>query len=99
MGTKMKIKDKEFLIWFFKRLVYKHDENNDIVQKLNNFLSQNIMIPKQIDIKIIDKVCKKFYPDFDIEKAPDLSYIGWSEKERDNTRLLIIETIKELSQT
>ena len=98
MGTKMKTEDREFLSWFFKRLIYKYDENRTIIQKLGDFVSKNIVIPKQIDIKIIDKVCKRFYPDFDIEKVPELNYIGWNEKERNNTRSLIIETIKELAK-
>lgn len=94
----MNIKNKQFISWLFNRLQNKHKEDLSVIQSLGNFVSNNIIIDKHIDISVIDKVCKKFFPDFDIDRVQDIN-IGFIDKERDHMRNMIIESIKELSKS
>lgn len=93
----MNTRNKEFIRWLFSRLQNKHKEDISVIQGLGSFIANNIIMSKKIDNTTIDKVCKKFYPDFDIERESDIN-IGFTDKERCHMRNMILETITELSK-
>lgn len=93
----MNTKNKKFISWLFSRLQHKYNEDISVIQELGNFIANNIIMSKKINISTIDNVCKKFYPDFDIERTAGLD-IGFNDSERNSIRNMILESIKELSK-
>lgn len=93
----MNTKNKQFIRWLFDRLQNKHHEDLSVIQELGEFIASNIIFPKKLEISKIDRVCKQFYPDFDIERTSGLD-IGFSEAERNHMRMMVVESIKELSK-
>lgn len=93
----MNTKNKQFIQWLFSRLQNKYKEDLSVIQGLGDFISSNMIIPKQIQVSTIDNICKKFYPDFDIERTDGLD-IGFNDAERNHMRGMIVESIKELSK-
>lgn len=83
----------EFLKWLSSRLQFKFKEDNTITNSLNNILVNYKLIPKKIPIELIDEICKKHYPDFDLEKVPDLN-MGYTHTERMQIRNFVIDIIK-----
>lgn len=83
----------EFLGWLANRLQFKFKEDPTITNSLNNILSNYKLIPKRIPIELIDEICKKHYPDFDLEKVSDLN-MGYTNKERMQIRDFVIDIIK-----
>jgi hypothetical protein len=86
-------KDKSFLLWFIKRLKNKHKEDPEVIKQLSNLLSNNVMLPKELSLDTIDKQCKLFYPDFDLDRSPEFTF-GYSENERQHMRRMIVSVIQ-----
>ena len=93
----MNIENKNFITWLFHRLSNKHKEEISVIQNLSNFVSTNFIFSKNIDLSTTDAICKKFYPDFDIDRVPEIN-IGYTDKERNHMRTMIIEIIKTLDK-
>ena len=52
-----------------------------------------VLLPKQIPTDIINQLCIKHYPDFHLDKSPDLN-IGYTEPERLQIKNLILDIIQ-----
>lgn len=87
----------EFLTWLSSRLRFRFKEDDVIVGDLDNILLNYKLIPKKISIDLIDNICKKHYPDFELEKVPDLN-MGYTEQERMQIRNFVIDIIKLTTQ-
>lgn len=88
---------KEFLNLLCARLKNKYQENDIIVHKLQKIQEQYVLVPKHIDIVSLDKICKKFYFDFDMDKAPDIN-MGYTEDERTRIRVMIVNVLNEFTK-
>lgn len=97
MLTATEIKSNEFLNWLLNRLKFKYKEDNVILNQVSNLLDNYILFPKKIPINFIDQICKKHYPDFEIDKTPDLN-IGYSDKERMQIRNFVVSIIEDVSK-
>lgn len=86
-----------FLGWLFNRLKFKYHEDETILYQIKDIYSNYILFPKKIPIDIIDKICKKHYPDFDIDKTPDLN-IGYTNNERLQIKQFIVSVIEDVSK-
>lgn len=89
---------KKFIIWLSNRLKNKYHENDEIVSIIENISTQYLLINKSIKKNVIDDLCKKYYPDFDIEKTTGLN-IGYSKEEQNNIRSMFIDVVNTLSKT
>lgn len=87
----------EFLNWLSSRLRFRFKEDEAIVGDLDKILLNYKLIPKKIPIELIDNICKKHYPDFELEKVPDLN-MGYTEQERMQIRNFVIDVIKLTTQ-
>lgn len=85
-----------FLNLLSSRLKHKYSEEDIIIYKLDEIKNNFILLPKKIDIQTLDKICKKFYFDFDMEKSEDMK-MGYTEEERSRIRVMMINIIKEFS--
>ena len=88
---------KDFLSLLASRLKHKYKESEEILSKLNNIQSEYTIIPKKIDITTIDKICKKFYYDFDMDKCTDIK-LGYTEEERNRIRIMMVNIVNEFSK-
>jgi|LakMenE18May11ns_1017448.scaffolds.fasta_scaffold9241564_2 hypothetical protein len=94
---KRQINPEGLLYWTINRLKYKHKEDQKILLELSRVLENYKLFPRKLPLEFIDSICKKHYPDFDLEKTPDMN-IGYTDKERMQIRNLIVEIIKDISQ-
>jgi hypothetical protein len=92
----MKRKHKKFIGWFINRLRNKHHEDPEVVDEIVGFLQNHIFLKRQTTVQSLDKICKEFYPDFDIDRNPDIAF-GYTEEERNHMRKMIVKAINELS--
>ena len=88
----MTTKNKDFLEWLVKRLANKYHEDDIIVKQLNSIRNDFFIVPKKISISLINSLCRKHFPDFDMDKCPEFSG-GFDEDERRRIRNLIIDTL------
>jgi hypothetical protein len=88
---------KKLINWVINRLEYKYKENIEIISSLKSLEENFIFIPKKIPIKFVDNICKKHYPDFDMEKTSDLNF-GFNEKERMILRNFVINILSQSSE-
>lgn len=84
----------EFLNLLSARLKHKYKENVIIINKIDQIKDKFILLPKQINIDTLDKICKKFYFDFDMEKSTDIN-LGYTEDEKNKIRTMIIGILYE----
>jgi len=81
--------DDKFLSWFYNRVGTKHQESTIIVNRLKNIFTNNRKAIKRIPSpEFIEKMCEKYYPDFNMDKADDLKW-GYTTKERESIRAFI----------
>jgi uncharacterized linocin/CFP29 family protein len=90
--------DKKFIFWFINRLKNKHKENPEILNQFEAIVSNHLFVKKSVPKDMVDNICKKHYPDFDIERADDFA-LGYTEKDRDHMRNMIVDIINELAKT
>lgn len=86
-----------FLTLLCSRLKYKYSEDNIILYKLEQIRDNYLLLPKKIEVDMLDKICKKFYFDFDMEKSEDMK-LGYTEDERSRIRVMMLNIIKEFSK-
>lgn len=74
--------------WLINRLIHKygHSPNDQIVELFQKLLI-SIRKPYTIDmdLKSFDKIISRYYPDFLLEKTPEMN-VGFSEQERNTLR-------------
>lgn len=81
--------NSEFLSWFFNRITKKHQEPSIIVDRFQNILFANKKnINKIPSPSFIEKLCLKYYPDFNMEKEDGLKW-GYTKEEQDIIRKFI----------
>ena len=85
-------KNKEFLDWLSKRLENKYQEEIDIVKHIQYIRDNFLIVPKKISLSFIDTICKKHFPDFDMDKCKEFSG-GFDEDERRKIRSIILDTL------
>lgn len=88
------IRDINFLDWLYQRLKFKYREDESILEQINCISKEYKLLPKKIPVDLINKICKKHYPDFDIEKTPDLN-IGYTNTERLQIQNLVLDIISD----
>ena len=88
---------KEFLTLLSSRLEHKHKEHSGIISKLLHLRDNFTVLPKSIDLKTIDNICKKAYYDFEMDKSYDLK-LGYTEDERNNIRTLILNILRQFCE-
>lgn len=93
----MNITQKNFIDWLGNRLEYKYNENKEILQALQVLKDNFIFVPKKINTKFVDEICKKHYVDFDMEKSPDLN-MGFTEGDRMRIRNFVLDVISSISR-
>lgn len=88
----------DFISWFFNRIIKKHKEPNIIVTRFKNILSDNkkefYKIPSTL---FIDNLCKKYYPDFEMEKSTEPAW-GYTEEERNRIRQFIKDIYVDIAE-
>jgi hypothetical protein len=87
----------EFLDLLCSRLKHRYNENEKILSKLESIKDDYLFLPKKIELDVLDKICKKFYFDFDMEKSLDLK-LGYTEEERSRIRIMVFNIAKEFAQ-
>lgn len=92
------IEPQRFLHWLTNRLKFKYKEDDSVLIQINNLLDNYQIFPKKISLEIIDKICKKYYPDFEMEKVPEMN-IGYTTSERVQIRNFVIGIIQEVQKT
>jgi hypothetical protein len=85
-------KNKEFLGWLSKRLTNKYQEDKSVIDNINSLSDNFFIIPKKIPLTFIDQLCKKHFPDFDMDKCAEFRG-GFDEDERRKIRSIVIETL------
>lgn len=88
----MKPRPAEFLLWLLNRLKFKHKEQENIVYHINDILNNYVLFPKKVPIQLIDSICKKHYPDFDMQKSPEMN-MGYTDSERMQIRNLVLDIL------
>ena len=87
----------DFLNWLYLRLKNKHHEQNDILYKLSDIIKHYKLTPLNINTQFIDQMCKKHFPDFDMDKVEGLNF-GFSEEERARYRNFVIDIISTITK-
>jgi len=88
---------KDFIDWLGNRLNYKYNEDKEVLQTLQNLKDNFIFVPKKINTKFVNEICKKHYIDFDMEKSPDLN-MGFDEGDRMRIRNFVLDIISSISR-
>lgn len=78
--------------WLQQRLKFKHRDTVASSQ-LDAIRSDYRFFPKSIPVDLVNKLCHKYYPDFDIDRISDMN-IGYTEKERMQIKNLIMDIIE-----
>jgi hypothetical protein len=82
--------DKKFLEWLKNRLINKYHEDNSIVNTLDSIIKTKVILSaenKIINQAIVEKICNKFWPNFDGTNSGDVIGIAeYSESEREKIR-------------
>lgn len=82
--------DKEFLKWLRNRLINKYREDESIVTALNDIITTKVILSSEnkiINQAIVEKICNKFWPNFDGTNSGDVIGISdYSESEREQIR-------------
>lgn len=92
--------DDKFLSWFYNRVSTKHQESTIIVDRLKNIIINNRKAIKRTPSpEFIEKMCEKYYPDFNMDKDSDLNW-GYTAKEKESIRVFIknlyIDTVEHI---
>lgn len=91
--------DKQYLIWLKQRLKYKHHEDDIILSNLDNIINHKQIISSTVDLSMIDKVCNKFWPNFDGTNTSDIIGITeYSEEEKNDIRKYVMGILSELNK-
>lgn len=91
--------DKQYLIWLKQRLKFKYKEDDNILSKLEDIIRNKKIVNSKIDISVIDKVCNKFWPNFDGTNTSDIIGISeYTEKEKDDIRKYVMLILNELNK-
>lgn len=78
------LEPQQFLTWIKNRLLYKYQETEPVLDQIDQFLSDYSFIKTNISDEMIDRLCKKYYADFEMDNC-DIN-IGYSETQRDKLR-------------
>lgn len=86
------MKPPEIIGWIAQRLRFKHKDEL-AANSIHHIFSSYTLFPKKISPKLIEKLCLRHYPDFNIDRTKDLN-IGYTNEERVQIKHLIIDIIE-----
>ena len=90
----MKTDPKNSLLWIRNRLQNKFHDDQLVIDELDSIINNYLLVKKIIPIQDIEKICKKYYADWDFEKS-ELSF-GMDDTDKVNVRTFIINLLKDL---
>jgi hypothetical protein len=85
---------KIFLEWLTNRLIYKHHEDDaETIENITNIVQNKYIIDKNIDLLVVEKICRKYHADWDFEES-ELNF-GHSDESRNGIRSYTQNIIKD----
>lgn len=91
--------DKQYLVWLKQRLKHKYKEDDIVLFKLEDIIRNKKIINSTVDLSMIDKVCNKFWPNFDGTNTSDIIGITeYSEEEKNDIRKYVMGILTELNK-
>jgi hypothetical protein len=89
----MKNDPKNSLLWIRNRLQTKFEDDQVIIHELDNIIHNYLFIKRVIPVNEVEKICKKYYADWDLGKS-ELSF-GMSEDDKQQVKTFMISLIKD----
>lgn len=90
----MKNDPKSSLLWIRNRLKNKYHDDQFVIDEIDSVIENYLLIKKIILLEDIDKICKKYYADWEFEKC-ELNF-GMDNNDKAKIREFMINLLKDL---